>query len=337
MNRKASFKHDWLSRGLIASTALWILCGFCSSATSQSPAAASAAEQAQPADFQHTVRLAPSLTARATDTVRWHPRPLTTLTGKITLFDAEQIQVLGNDQSVPTGYAADRVVDVAFTQTPEDQRQALALFEQKNFSAALPALIRCISDREADNRPPVWRQQWLSMLAAQAAMRSKRGKIAIELVKQLDDRPLPLMVLGLLPLDWTGNAGNELSEAAVQAAASGSPAVKLVAASWLLRSAEYRSSAETALRRLANRRDRPALAQLADRLLWRTKAPPEIQADVMAWEDQIQSLPMALQAGPMIGLFHVARQAGLQDVARKWELLLTHAAPAWHPDLPTQR
>jgi hypothetical protein len=305
-------------------------CG--SSATAQSSAEASTAEQVRPVDFHHTVRLAPSSTASA-DNARWHSRPLVTLTGTIVQFDAQQIQLLGNDQAVPTGYAADRVVDVAFTHLPEEQHEAIEQFKRNNFAAALPALIRCISDREAGNRPPLWRQQWLSMLAAQAAMRGNRGEIAVELVKQLDARPMPLMVLALLPIDWTGGVGEPLHEAAVQAAASDSPAVKLVAASWLLQSREYRASAEAALRRLANRQDHPELARLADMLLWRTRPPPEIQAEIATWEAEIQSLPMAIRTGPMICLLEVARQVGLQGVARKWELVLKHAAPTWHPDL----
>jgi len=315
---------------LVLLSALELGCG--SFAAAQSSASAPTAAQTQPAGFQHTVRLAPLSTTVSADATRWHSRPLVTLTGTIVRFDAEQIQVLGNDQTVPTGYAADRVVDIAFTQIPGDQREAIAQFQQQNFAAALPALIRCVSDRETDSRPPVWRQQWLSMLAAQAAMRSNRGEIAIELVKQLDARPMPLMVLALLPIDWTGSVGEPLREAAVQAAASDSPAVKLVAASWLLRSREYRASADAALGRLANQRDRPELAGLAEMLRWRAKPPPEIQAGIMDWETEIQSLPMVMRTGPMICLLDVARQVGLQEVARKWELVLKHAVPTWHPD-----
>ena len=35
-------------------------------------------------------------------------------------------------------------------------------------------------------RPPVWRQQWITMLASVAAWKSGRSKICLELVSQLD-------------------------------------------------------------------------------------------------------------------------------------------------------
>lgn len=325
--------HPLAKVSILIAGGLFSLSAF-SLAIAQSPASPTEESLRQAIGFQHTVRLTPSATIADAGGSRWYPRSLSTLTGLIVQFDAEQIELRGSDQSVPTRYASDRVVDVALTSVPEDQAAAIDQFKQENYSAALPALVRSISDRDADSRPAVWRQQWLSMLAAQAAMRSGRGEIAIELVKQLDARPLPLIVWALLPVDWTGKAGNELQQAALQGARADSAAVKLVAASWLLRSPEYRSAAETALRRLADQTDRPALAHIAGMLLWRTKSPVELQANILRWENEIGDLPMSLQAGPMASLLHVSRQVGLGEVARKWELILRHAAPVWHPDLP---
>lgn len=283
----------------------------------------------------HRVRLAPSVSAKSTAEERWYPRPLSTQMGTIVTFDADQLSIQLEGQSVPTRFASQRVLEIELLQVPADQQAAIGSFKQGDYGTALPALVRCISDRDAASRPPVWRQQWLSMLAAQAAMRSGRGDICLELVRQLDARPMPAMMIGLLPIDWTGEIGasDAMIEIATQRAAADSLAVKLIAASWLLRSPKYRSAAEAALQRLAAQNDRDWIARLAAQLIWRTKAPPQIVAQHRQWEQQIDQLPMALQTGPMTSMLHLIGQAGLQDEAKIWRMKLELAAPAWHPDL----
>jgi hypothetical protein len=249
-------------------------------------------------------------------------------------FDDEQISILLDGESVPTRLAALRVLEIMPETTPPDQKAAIESFRQGDFHAALPALIRCVSDHDVATRPPVWRQQWLSMLAAQAAMRSGRGKIALELVDQLDSRSLPPMTLGILPLDWTGTINDQdMTAAAVGRAGSPSLAVKLVAASWLLRSPTYRTAAESAVKRLAEQNGREPIAMLAGQLVWRTMTPPEIKAGLIRWESQLGRLPMALQSGPMVSMRDVVRRAGLEDAAKKWTWTIELAAPTWHPDL----
>ncbi|WP_233903205.1 hypothetical protein [Stieleria maiorica] len=284
----------------------------------------------------HRVRLSPPLASTADSTQHWYARPLTTLDGTIVTFDTDQLSILIGDQTAPTRVASERVNAIELTDAPADQVAALDLFHQGDFAAALPALVRCISDQDASDRPPVWRQQWLSMMAAQAALRSGRGDIALELVRQLDARPLPLMILGILPIDWTGTVGDDPTfvQTAAEHAASDSLAVKLVVASWLLRSPKYRSAAEAALVRLAGQEDRRTIALLARQLTHRTAPPPVIKANLNSIEAEIQQLPMALQTAPMISMLNLVRQSGLEDAAKKWQLLLELAAPTWHPDLP---
>ncbi|MCA9219602.1 MAG: hypothetical protein KDA71_04705, partial [Planctomycetales bacterium] len=228
----------------------------------------------------HTVHLAPSVQAKSSPDQQWYPRSLSTQIGTIETFDADQLSIQLEGQSVPTRFASQRVLEITLAQVPADQQAAITSFNQGDYGTALPALIRCISEHDASSRPPVWRQQWLSMLAAQAAMRSGRGDICLELVRQLDARPLPAMMLGLLPIDWTGEFGanDAFIEIAVRHASSESLAVKLVAASWLLRSPKYQSAAESALKRLSALTDRKWIAMLAAQLIWRTKTPPEIVA-----------------------------------------------------------
>lgn len=286
------------------------------------------------ASSPHRVRLAPAIETTSGSAQRWYPRPLTTHNGTVTQFDGDQIAILIDGQTVPTRFASQRVLEIESAETPEDQAVAIDLFRRGDFAAALPALVRSVSDHDASSRPPVWRQQWLSMLAAQAAMRSGRGDIAIELVAQLDARPLPAMTLGLLPIDWTGSIGGNdpRIDVAAARASSDSLAVKLVVASWLLRSPKYRSAAESAVQRLAAQRDRPWIATLAGQLIWRTRPPPEIEANLTRIEQEIDALPMAFQTGPMISLLNLARDSGSKDAVKKWDMVLEMAAPTWHPD-----
>ena len=293
------------------------------------------AQTARAQHSPHRVRLAPRINTTSNATQRWYPRPLSTQTGNVLQLDADQLSIVLTGQNAPTRFAARRVLDIELTTVPQEQDAAIRSFKQGDFKNALPALVRCVSDQDPSDRPPVWRQQWLSMLAAQAAMRSGRGDIALELVGQLDARPLPTMTLGLLPIDWTGMAAthDHMMDVAAERAGSKSLAVKLVVASWLLRSPKYRPAAEAAVRRLTAQQDRKRISTLAGQLRWRTKTPPEVEAGLQRWENEIDQLPMALQTGPMISLLHLVRQAGLKNATKKWELTIEHAAPTWHPGL----
>lgn len=310
--------------------ARWICVSVALALSISAPVASRVAAQSPP----HRVRLAPPIDTKSTPSERWYPRPLSTLIGTVETFDADQLSIHLDEQPLPTRVASERVLEIELVQTPDDQAAAIAAFQQADHGTALPALIRSISEHDASSRPPVWRQQWLSMVASQAAMRSGRGDIAIELVSQLDARPLPALIIGLLPIDWTGEFASNpaLVDVAAKRAASDSLAVKLVAASWLLRSPQYRPAAESALKRLAAQSDRPWIAALAGQLVWRTKPPPEIESKLKQWESEIDQLPMALQTGPMVCLLHVVRKSGLTDATKKWELAIELSAPTWHPD-----
>lgn len=288
-----------------------------------------------PVNAQHRIQLEPSKpTSDSADRATWFPKPLQTYSGTIDQIDERQISILVSGQSVPERFAIERLIHAELTSVPESQKTAIDAFKEKRFTESLTGLIECVSQPDPDQRPPVWRQQWLSMLASQAAMRSGRGEIALELVKQLDARPMPSFVMGLLPVDWNGSTDPNLFDSATKMAASESLAVKLVAASWLLRSPKYRPAAEVALARLAKQNEHPAVAMIASQLLWQSKSPTEIRDEWSNWKSQWEKLPMALQAGPLISMLVTAKRLGMSDEAKELELCLRHSAPTWHPDLP---
>ncbi|KAA5547047.1 hypothetical protein FYK55_01110 [Roseiconus nitratireducens] len=292
------------------------------------------------------IRLAPRVDAadseapagQNSDEPRWYPRPIVTVSGRLQTLDDRQVSVLLPDQTVPTRYASERVLEVIPAEVPDDQQTAIEQFLDGNHTAALTGLIRAVNQEDPSKRPPVWRQQWLSMMAAQSAWRSGRGEIALEIIQQLDRRPLPPLVLNLLPIEWTGGTvdADVITVAAVQGASSDSPAVRLVAASWLLRSAQYRTAATAELKRLAAQTEREEIARLAACLLWQTLTPTEVQSDWKRLEAEWRRLPMSLRAGPLIALERLTRSAGLADVAKRYQMMLQLAAPTWHPDLPEE-
>ncbi|MEO1528114.1 MAG: hypothetical protein AAFX06_22000 [Planctomycetota bacterium] len=264
---------------------------------------------------------------------RWYPQPITTRIGEVVAFDNAQLAVILNGEAAPTRFPAERVLDIHSDEVPQDQREALDAFEKGDYTEAMKGFIASISNKDATERPPVWRQQWISMMAAQAAWRSGRGEIALELIEQLDKRPLPPLVWALLPIDWVGTVKTQpIFEAAAKRARSESLAVKLVAASWLLGSTKYRGAAESAIVRLVNLKA-PTISPLAAQLRWRTKTPVELRDEWPQWQSQIEALPMPLRSGPMLSLAVTTRTAGLADVARRQALILETAAPSWHPDL----
>lgn len=299
-------------------------------------------------ETSHQVRLTPPLRRSSGDrneSMRWYSDALTTLAGTIQRFDANQLSIIVSGDAVPARYAAERVLEIKLTNVPDDQRTAFKAFTDGRFTEAVKGFVGSVSKTVSSERPPVWRQQWLSMMAAQAAFRSGRGEIALEIVQQLDGRPFPPMTLGILPIDWTGHYGRDqtsdnravqesLVAVAAKRASSESLAVKLVAASWLLGSSKYRGAASAAIDRIANQSQRPWIAALAAQLQWRSKLPPAIKSNWRDWEKEIQAMPMTLQPGPLVSLAHHVERVGLEDATRKLKLALEFAAPTWHPDLP---
>ncbi|MEM0925180.1 MAG: hypothetical protein AAGJ83_04010, partial [Planctomycetota bacterium] len=232
---------------------------------------------------------------------RWYPRPIEWQPGRIVTWDNAVVEIGAGEQK--TKFDESRVIGFELGNIDARQRDALTTFADNNFSEALPRLIRCVSDAEPSARPPVWRQQWLSMIAAQAAKKSGRGKIALELISQLDRRPLPSLVLSLLPVDWLGTAGEGLQTDAIRGASSPSMATKLVAASWLLRSETYRSAAQTAIVRLGKQSERPRIALLAKQLRYRSMVLPELRdGGLDQWALEWSDLPLSLQTGPLVAI-----------------------------------
>lgn len=261
------------------------------------------------------VWLAPSKTTDADS--GWYPRSVKTMSGRVVSLDTKQLVLLLTGDEAPTRIAAHRVIWIEPGKLGEKQSAALKLFAEKEYAAAVTPLIDA-----TDQRPPVWRQTWLLMLAAFAGSKSSRGEIALELVSQIDQYPLAPYVLAWLPVAWNNQRQPAASiEAARKRLEDDSPAVRLVAASWLL-STPYRSEASKSLARLRADSARPFLAQLATTLLWRIATPPQVTENARTWQQQLDELPLVLQTGPTILLRAKFEAAGLDRQAKMLDLSL---------------
>ena len=267
------------------------------------------------ADAQETIWFAPiRLTAAQSN---WYPRPIQKQVGKLLHLDNERFKFLVEGDEVATTGAAYRVIWVRPKNVSEKQSEALQLFKDKKYREAVKPLIDSIAER-----PPIWRQQWLSMLASYAAFQSGRNEIALELVSQLDARPLAPSVLAWLPVDWTGRRPVAARvSAALEKLDDQSPAVRLVAASWLIQSTE-RKAATAVLDRLSVSTDRPFIAQLAEALKWRFADPPTVRQQHADWQKKLDRIPMTLQTGPTQVLVQKLRAASMPSKATKLELSL---------------
>lgn len=247
----------------------------------------------------------------------WYPRPIKHLSGKVVSLDNKALKFIVSGDQVPTQMAAYRLVWIRPGSVSAEQSAALKLFADEDYSAAVTPLIESVSQR-----PPVWRQQMLLMLAANAAWRSRRSKVSLELVAQLDARPLPPCTIAWLPIAWRGQRPQVATiDAAETRITDDSPTVRLVAASWLL-SSPSRQKAAQVLKQLAVANDRPVIARLAESVLWASATPPEVIKKHREWEKKVDAMPLAIQTGPRLLLATKSESAGLTTFAKKQRLAL---------------
>lgn len=270
-----------------------------------------------PVDAADRVWLEP---ARATPSQGdWFPRSVEVVSCRIVAFDDQQIRLVREGQGAETVMPAGRVLWIEPDEVSDFERNMISLFKQGEYARSLSGLPDALR-----SRPPVWRQQWLTMLSATSAWKSGKAEIALELVGQLDRRPLPAMVLAWLPIAWRNGAQPGVAiTIAKQRLQDSSSAVRLVAASWLLSSPD-RGQGVAIINEL-KQDPRVEIAQLAEILSWRTATPPQVGQSSRTWEKRIEALPMALQTGPSRLLANKLQASGQEDAAKRlqWSLDLT--------------
>lgn len=255
----------------------------------------------------------------------WYAAPLSSLRGRVIEYDAEELRLEmpdGSQRRVP----AERVVRLE-AELPEPAGAALRGYRDgKPARESIPELFTAIQVP-----PPVWVQRLLTASLAGAAFEANRFPAALELVAGLAAAGAPPPLIAELPIHWNlVPLPDTAASAALARLDDPEPLVRLVAASWLVATAQ-RSRAIAVLEALAADPAAPQIAKLADALLWST-FPPGDQRLVRSWyEPRLERLPIALQAGPLSIL--AAKFSAARRDEETLELLLRIAlhydSPRW--------
>lgn len=257
---------------------------------------------------------------------RWLPQPIIETTGTIAQLAGETLQMESAAEDQPPTYiAVDRILWIEPAWSVAPAREGMQAFEEGRYEEAIPQLLEAVRAG-----PPPWQQQWLSAHMAMAAHETGRYPAALELVAQLDRSGMPMPIFALLPIRWTSRP---VEAPAVMAAReridAAEPAVRLVAASWMLSSPATRGQAERTLDALSIDGQHPWIARLADAVRWRRTPVPQIEAEASGWLAKIDQLPIALQGGPLLCAADRLDAAGHGDQARElfWAAALLHRQP----------
>lgn len=255
----------------------------------------------------------------------WLPQPIHETAGTIAQMAGDTLRMESPSEDKPVYIAVDRIVWIEPAWSSPEAREGMQAFEERRYAESIPQLLKAVQ-----LGPPPWQQQWLSAHLAMAATEANRHPAALELVGQLDRSGMPLPMLALLPIRWTSRP---VEPAAVASAReridAAEPAVRLVAASWLLSNTATRTRAERTLEALATDAANPWIARLAEAVLWRRTPVPRIESDAPGWLEKIDRLPIALQGGPLLCAADRLEAAGHGEQAR--ELYLAAALLHRHP------
>lgn len=264
--------------------------------------------------FASTIWLAPSTSE--TRGSNWYPAAIQKQQGQVVQFDRDAIVITDPKTSRSRRLASSRVLWIEADDQTDREKNIRSFFEEGRDTDVLSGLSDVLNER-----PPVWRQQWLTMVAAVSAWRTKRGKVALELISQLDQRPLPLMILAWLPIAWNNQITAEpLVADALARLSDPSPIVQLIASSWLL-SSVHRNIASEKIKELITS-ERTEVAQLASALLWRVATPEQVKKSAEDWRDEIDRMPLMLQGGPLVLLKSKLQSSGETTAAEhlQWSI-----------------
>lgn len=264
--------------------------------------------------FASTIWLAPSTSE--TRGSNWYPAAIQKQQGQVVQFDRDAIVITDPKTSRSRRLASSRVLWIEADDQTDREKNIRSFFEEGRDTDVLSGLSDVLNER-----PPVWRQQWLTMVAAVSAWRTKRGKVALELISQIDQRPLPLMILAWLPIAWTNQITAEpLVADALARLSDPSPIVQLIASSWLL-SSVHRNIASEKIKELITS-ERTEVAQLASALLWRVATPEQVKKSAEDWRDEIDRMPLMLQGGPLVLLKSKLQSSGETTAAEhlQWSI-----------------
>jgi tetratricopeptide (TPR) repeat protein len=200
----------------------------------------------------------------------------------------------GAETTIP----AERVLEV-HAEWNSPHRRGDDLFAEARFAEALEQYRQAVAQ---DQR--AWVRRRLASQAAWCYRNLGQHEYAASAFLTLATQDSATPYFDAVPLSWTSTQPGAAFEAKLRKWLDDeNPIVSLVAASWLLATAD-RSAATEKLRDLADVAD-PRVALLAQAQLWRTQQATAKSEDVARWRKALERLPEPLRAGP----YYVTGQA----------------------------
>lgn len=225
------------------------------------------------------------------------------LVGDVVDLTNEQAIFISKGGTREQKIALTRIAEFELARSPDEAlaRQRLATGD---FESARDLLKK---SQAAEKR--TWRRNELEALIAQCELGlgelDAAGKRMAVIVKAEPDSRL----LGYLPLSWTDGFKTPSQASLSSWANDSSPALKLLAASWMLNGPK-RTEATAQLEKISSGVSK-RLACLAEAQLWRTKLAAIKPLDAQRWLQRVESFPEDLRAGPSFVAGQAAAKADL--------------------------
>jgi len=257
----------------------------------------------------------------------WLPRAIESVRGEILELTTEGIRIEVPLQRTPAAFPATRIVWIEPQFAPGPAKDGVQAFHRGDYAEALRVLAPLVNEPQ-----PLWQRQWLLGHLLLAAQQTGKFSAAMTLVEDFSRLQPPPFMLAFLPIQWTSRPQPATALAAAREKLSAEdPAIRLVAASWMLGSAADRSLAEGVLDALAKSRDQIELRSLAAAVRWRRTAVPEIPGLLDRWIAAVDQLPIPLQGGPLLLIADRAEACGESPRARELYLSVKLLAKVPHP------
>ncbi|WP_153558444.1 hypothetical protein [Roseimaritima sediminicola] len=257
----------------------------------------------------------------------WRNRPLQVVTGSIQNWNEKHLQIQSAGGQDVTALRSEAVVWVLPHWSDADARAGARAYAEGQLAEAIAKMLAAIK-----KRPRSWQQEALSVRLAVAAFEAGRYPAAFELIAQLDRGDLPAVLVGQLPIVWSGRSRDAGLIAAAKARLDApQPLLRLAAASALLSTSEAAAARRT-LEDLAGDGTRPIVAKLADAQLWRTATPVETKQSASRWQEKCEAMPPAVTSGPWAAIAERLQTAGETEAALEYWLAVAMLSP--DPDHP---
>lgn len=219
------------------------------------------------------------------------------LVGEVVDLSSDQAIFIAKGGTREQKIAASRIAEFEPFRAPDEVlgRQRL---ESGDFESARDLLEKA---RTAENRS--WRKRELAALVAQCELGLGELDAAGQRMAAIVKTDPESRLLGYLPLPWADQFKIPSQTNLSAWAGDSSPALKLLAASWLL-AGPKRSEATAQLEKLSSGASK-RIACLAEAQLWRGHIATAKPTDAQRWLQRVETFPEDLRAGP----YFVAAQA----------------------------